>query len=187
MSEVVRPRPTKIFGIGLPRTGTVSLTAATSALEFKSIHYVSEVEYERALELFACLTDLPIPSRYRDLDRRFPGAKFILTTRDFDSWLDSNRRWFSSRPLSPARGHYRTELFGTLNYSDEAWTETYQRHHREVDAYFEGRESDLLRMNIVGGEGWEVLAPFLGVPLPGVPFPHMNRFGSRQRPPPEAG
>jgi hypothetical protein len=30
-------------------------------------------------------------------------------------------------------------------------------------------------MNLVEGDGWEKLCPFLGVPVPSVPFPHLHR------------
>jgi predicted SAM-dependent methyltransferase len=40
---------------------------------------------------------------------------------------------------------------------------------------FEGRPDDLLIFNICGGEGYETLCPFLGLPILGEPFPHENR------------
>ena len=36
-------------------------------------------------------------------------------------------------------------------------------------------EDRLLVIDIVGGDGWEQLCPFLGVPIPEEPFPHSNK------------
>ena len=41
------------------------------------------------------------------------------------------------------------------------------------------RPDDLLVLDICGGRaGWEVLCPFLGVPVPNTPFPNANRIDS---------
>ena len=41
-------------------------------------------------------------------------------------------------------------------------------------AHFAGRPDDLLVLDVVGGEGWERLCPFLGLAPPDEPFPHFN-------------
>jgi hypothetical protein len=43
-----------------------------------------------------------------------------------------------------------------------------------VHRYFADRPRDLVVMHIIDGQGWEVLCPFLGVAVPGVPFPRRN-------------
>ena len=45
---------------------------------------------------------------------------------------------------------------------------------RRVRAYFAGRPDDLLVLDVVGGEGWEKLCPFLGLEPPAEAFPHFN-------------
>ncbi|MBL0299362.1 MAG: hypothetical protein IPQ21_19985 [Betaproteobacteria bacterium] len=55
------------------------------------------------LEQNEALTDTPIPSFYRELDRRYPGAKFILTVRDMESWLLSCKRQFTAKLAGEAK------------------------------------------------------------------------------------
>src|SRR5205085_2716068 len=95
------PRP-KIFGIGLSRTGTTSLTQALELLGYRTVHgpadHVTQLEF---YEFFAtgsqgvhlsvlkehdALTDAPVCCLYRALDKAYPGSKFILTIREKQSW-----------------------------------------------------------------------------------------------------
>jgi len=32
----------------------------------------------------------------------------------------------------------------------------------------------LLRMRLTAGDAWQLLCPFLGLPVPDEPFPHLN-------------
>ena len=57
------------------------------------------------------------------------------------------------------------------------------RHHDDVHRYFMNRPDDLLEMNIIDGDGWERLSPFLGLPAPAAPFPHLNQRGLADRHP----
>lgn len=59
----------KGFGIGLSKTGTISLFAALALLGYRA------AEHDVA-------TDLPLAAFYPQLDERYPGSKFILTLRD---------------------------------------------------------------------------------------------------------
>lgn len=103
-------RSNKIFGIGLPKTGTTSLTLALENLGYKTLHWPANYIDQRILS---------IPPRYWDccpnkegleqqwdaltnfgeniyplLDRDFPNSKFILTIRDKERWLISSERLF---------------------------------------------------------------------------------------------
>jgi hypothetical protein len=50
----------------------------------------------------------------------------------------------------------------------------YQNRNEEVRSYFADRPGDLLVLDVVGGEGWERLCPFLGLEPPAGPFPRLN-------------
>ena len=50
----------------------------------------------------------------------------------------------------------------------------YEARNEEVIAHFAGRPDDLLVLDVVAGEGWEKLCPFLGLDPPDEPFPHFN-------------
>jgi hypothetical protein len=170
----------KIFGIGLSRTGTTSLSEALRILGYDSSHWpLSPAD----LEEHEAATDITVSCRFQELDRRFPGSKFIYTTRDLTSWLPSCRAHWGY--LERSRGTLALPafaieaemiLFGTLTFDEVRFAEAYDRHHRSVASYFENRKSDLLVMNIAAGHGWPELCQFLGEEIPGVRFPRLN-FG----------
>jgi Sulfotransferase domain len=114
------------------------------------------------------------------LDRQYPGSKFILTTRDLESWIESRRRHVLRNITRRRQGQYDGDF---LTVDEAAWTKQYREHHARVRAYFAGRPSDLLVMNIPAGDGYEVLCPFLGLPVRDEPFP----WGHRSSTPSAAG
>ena len=72
----------------------------------------------------------------------------------------------------------RVRMYGYdhgLGYREELLAEAYTRHKNQVLDYFRNRTDDLLITNIVDGEGWEKLCPFLDVPIPNLQFPHVTR------------
>src|SRR5690606_27032839 len=80
--------PFRVFGIGLSRTGTRSLTAALHVLGIDTVHYPIDDDTFRALSSgqldfgildgFDGITDITVVPYYADLARRYPDAKFVL-------------------------------------------------------------------------------------------------------------
>ena len=87
----------KIFGIGLPKTGQTSLATAMWTLGCKTVQYPYNSSQIKNND-FAL--DLPIVINYKKLDKKYPNSKFILTTRDFDSWLASMQNHYRRFPAS---------------------------------------------------------------------------------------
>lgn len=162
----------KVFGIGLPRTGTASLARALNLMAIPSLHWVREDLLDHALRKYRGLCQMPATTRYKELDRRFPSSRFVLTLRDLDEWLESCRNWYLERPPGGPWARYGIELFGVSRFDPESFARVYRRHHAEVDEHFRSRPEALLRMNLCRREGWERLAPFLEVPVPGTGFPY---------------
>ncbi|MHC4237152.1 MAG: sulfotransferase [Planctomycetota bacterium] len=176
----------KYFGIGLGKTGTNSITEAMRILGFVSTH---GIRYVDAIHKNQFASDISISWRYKFLDYAFPAAKFILTTRSLRPWLKSceNHRkvggkddvFFQDVPLVKGRlrkSQNRFMLFGITYYDRDIYTEVYHKFHYKVVEHFKGREDKLLILDICGGgEGWEKLCPFVGKPIPDIPFPHQNR------------
>lgn len=157
------------------------------------------------LREYDALTDIPVCCIYQGLDRAYPGSRFILTVRDKETWLNSCERLWTKLGEHMVRGDpefvavqyigflQRTLAQRTLAYAPpstidgvqtaifdrEIFAQTYDAYHREVYDYFRDRPADLLTLNIVGGEGWETLAPFLGLPIPEKPFPFEMRLRER--------
>jgi Sulfotransferase domain len=163
----------KIFGIGLSRTGTTSLTFAFSQLGLRAHHFPRNRELIAAAD---AATDTPVAAWYRELDVMYPGSKFILTLRRLPVWLDSCAAlWQSSSHLfDEFTREIHRQLYGREDFDRVAFTIAYARHQADVLGHFEGRDEDLLLFDLCGGEGWEVLCPFLGMEVPSTPFPRRN-------------
>jgi sulfotransferase family protein len=166
----------KVFGIGLGRTGTVSLTKALEALGFTSIHlplsYGDVVKHDSA-------TDTPVATGYKYLDYMFPDSRYILTVRPIDDWLASIDALFAEQAKLGAGMHERFHrlnfgLYRTSVFDEKLLREAYQRHQDDVTGYFRGR-SCLLTLDVTAGDAYPPLCEFLGVPVPETPFPHLNR------------
>ena len=182
--RVGKPRK-MFFGIGLNRTGTKSLTHAMDQLGFTTNHNPKRVEDIRQFEF---VSDFPIIYLYKALDRYFGNTtKFILTTRDIESWLASWMRFGSilDEPRSPhktfrykirlQRACHRFMTYGDIDFNEPVHRAAYHRHHADVLDHFRTQPERLLILDIAGGEGWEKLCPFVGVEVPDIPFPHQNR------------
>lgn len=189
------PIPTRIFGIGLHKTATSSLHVALQILGLDAAHWItprwarSIWEEMRAagrsptLERHYALTDLPLPLLYRELDRAYPGSRFILTMRNEADWLRSVEQHWS--PANPWRASWdedcfthrcHTELYGRKSFDAQTFRARYWRHNYEVLAYFKNRPNDLLVLDIDEDTKWDGLCGFLDKPNPSVPYPKANRL-----------
>ncbi|MHC4298776.1 MAG: sulfotransferase family protein [Planctomycetota bacterium] len=174
----------KIFGVGWAKTGTSTLRECFKVLGYTHKGYSVNLfgDLERALRIahrFDTFQDLPWYLYYKDLDKRFPGSKFILTNRSSDRWLRSYRNMLAKQDPSRrnAMNETRRKIYGLPfpDVKDEQLIERYERHNLEVIGYFAEREGDLLVVNWENGDGWAQLCAFLGRPVPSHPFPHENR------------
>lgn len=173
-----------IFGIGLSKTGTHSLTRALELLGLRTIHYPDPAgmvagRYREVLAGYDAATDISVSAFYRELDRVFPESRFILTTREIESWLDSvgdHRRRRDHLPIAPdcPKAIIRERVYGVRTFDEQAFREAFFRHREEVRAYFADRPDDLLEIDLCSDPSWDRLCAFLGRPVPGVPFPHLN-------------
>lgn len=170
----------KIFGIGLNKTGTTSLHQAFGTLNIRSFHYSAKlkeiIRYEKAsgmpilssLSNYKAFLDHPIETHFIELDQQYPGSKFILTIRDLHSWLESRKKHVTRNQQDP---NYKGNW---LEIDINAWVRQWKKHHKAVREYFVNRKNDLIVMNIIEGDGWEKLCPFLGLTVPRKKFPHIN-------------
>lgn len=176
----------KVFGIGLSKTGTTSLHAALEQLGMRSLHNPEsmlsveggELRFSSALAAeYNALSDLPIAAFYRELDREFPGSRFILTTRSEEPWLASCANHFhpSAFPSNEVVRKLVERVYGTPVFEPNAFRASLRRHESEVRQYFAGRPLDLLIIDIDQTDKWTPLCRFLGISAPGVSYPHQNR------------
>lgn len=180
----------KVFCLGLSRTGTTSLTEALRILGYNAVHFpIGILRYQKgllklntkAVQEFDALSDMPVALMYKELDRAFPGSKFILTTRDVDSWASSMQRLNTLYQLYkhiPKFQKLNRDLYGVRSFDDvKELRAQFKNHYREAFLYFGKRvDSDVLVFNVSAGDGWDKLCGFLDQPVPrGIPFPRKNQ------------
>jgi adenylyl-sulfate kinase len=193
----VLPVPTRIFGIGMHKTATTSLDKALTILGYKSGHWRSahwakaiweemlESGRSRTLERDYALCDLPISMLFRELDKAYPGSKFILTLRNENEWIESIRTHFSEKNqfyaqwnTDPFTHRIHNELYGRKKFDEGVMRARFRRHNAEVLEHFKDRPRDLLVMDMSKGAGWYELCGFLRKPVPEVPYPNENKLAS---------
>lgn len=187
---LIRKKRLKIFCVGLSRTGTTSLTKALSILGYKAEHFdaylfrYSEGKLNPKLQYAAksdALSDTPVARFYQEMDAGYPHAKFILTVREMDKWLESCRKhfWPGRFDHRPDLNQLHRDLYDATEFDREKFEKGYNKHQEEVLTYFKNRKDDLLILDICGGEGWERLCPFLKKPIPEKAFPKLNATDNR--------
>lgn len=173
----------RIFGIGLSRTGTLSLAVALRLLGYRTVHYPWSLEEIHAHD---AATDIPVTRRFAFLQEAYPGAKFVLTTRDTESWLASCERhfteeaWRDAPPLEwtdSQRYVAETEfaLYGTWRFDAEQFAEAKERHEAAVRTAFRASPERRLVIDIANRPdiAWPELLAFLGYDE--IPFPWEHR------------
>lgn len=172
----------KIFQLGLFKTGTSSVAEALRYLGYSDAQgiatfdrgltdqdYIAAMDEERDEEHVARrgLPWLAFPAYLLD---RYPEAKFILTIRDPESWLKSVRAAWGRDLIAIHDWFFECEGIVENQYLFH-----FCEHHRNCLNFFADKPDRLLVMNVVAGDGWNKLAPFLGASIPAMPFPHRNK------------
>ncbi len=145
------------------------------------------VPWENIFGRFQATVDYPASVFYRELLDTYPNAKVIHTVRDPDRWYDStNETIFRSMDGLPFWAYklpwplgYFIDLQEQLvwqkifngRFSDRTYA--IQRFHEHTEAVKQHVPPEKLLIFQVK-EGWEPLCAFLNVPIPDVPFPHVN-------------
>lgn len=168
----------RIYGIGMGKTGTTTLVEALEILGFTPGYHGPNL---RRIIKSRCAADNVVAANYRLLASRFPNAKFILTLRKKDAWLASREKHKKRYPLSPGYSAARISLYGKNDPQEADEWPAYERHTEAVRRFFKG-ENRLLEMDICGGDGWETLCPWLGVPVPDVTFPWRHQAPDQKLP-----
>jgi hypothetical protein len=179
----------KVFGIGLSRTGTRTLSMALYLLGYKVCHYPDDLETFHKLmfsdfdipqiDKYEAVTDVQVSRYFKQFDQQYPGSKFILTVRDKEGWLTSTKKHFTRIPRTDehVQENYRKYLlrmsvYGSVRWHEQLFSDAYDEHVAKVCEYFKDRPDDLLLMNICNGDAWEILCPFLDKPIPEKSFPY---------------
>jgi hypothetical protein len=168
----------KIFGIGLSKTGTKSLTYILQRNKFHVIHNpdVSKLfsgKYEG-------VTDVPVALNFKKLDEKFPNSKFIYTVRpNVEEWAQSLFKLWKGKNngvnTNKMRKKIREDMYGVSNpNSPMELYDAYKKHHENVMDYFKDREEDLLVLNIIGGDTPQKVYDFLNIKGKETIFPKLG-------------
>jgi hypothetical protein len=195
--------PLEVIGAGFGRTGTNSLKLALEHLGFGPCHHMFEVrdnpdqlpnweaaargekvDWDEVFDGYRSQVDFPGARYWRELAGHFPKAKVILTIRDPDRWFDSVQA--TVLPFLTARGKHpvphvnaiaemghqtvAVQVFDDRMSERDHAIRIFKRHVAEVQA--EIPADRLLTFDL--RDGWEPLCAFLGVSVPGIPFPKTN-------------
>jgi len=188
----------KIFGIGFYKTGTTTLYEALRGLGYNTINGDKPGSYPGAddgktlirridagdyrlptFELFDAFTDNPYFWIWREISALYPDAKYILTVRDEEAWIESCVKFFRNRRLRPMRlwmfGRHANPAHDPA--SRQAWVDAYREHNAAVREHFRSRPGQLLEFDPTRETRWHRLCEFLGAPVPAQPWPHANATG----------
>ena len=180
----------KVFCIGFHKTGTSSLAKALETLGYNLCRRIKNIESKmegesvleclsnnspdailKAAKNFNAFADNPWVLLFKEVDKEFPGSKFILSIRSEEEWLKSVLSYFQS---------YETEIrkliYGKASPlgNEQIYLERYRRHNQEVREYFKHRPDDLLLLRSEQLD-WEDLCTFLGKEIPDIAFPYENQ------------
>lgn len=171
----------KIFIIGLPRTGTTSISVALLEMGL----YVAHTAFtKKAFEMADAISDAPCFSDYAHLDKLFPNSKFIYLSRELDKWLPSITMLLDKMAarLDPKTGVFHPILKRSFNHSfsvnlplsQSELTNCYKRHEEDVYAYFENR-NDFLSIDVSEPDSLLKVSQFLGLSTKkDATFPKLN-------------
>ncbi len=193
----LRERP-KVFGIGMPKTATSTLSAALHELGYSSLHFINpltgKIIDDDDVAVFDAFADAPICERFERYYEAYPNAKFIYSVRDAASLKASTlkhwRRFLGAEDFAAltaldergdalSHGRRLSAIHHALYLKYRDLDEAIAAYDHRVRAFFADKPKDkLLEFDVFRGDGWAELCGFLGKPLPATPFPHENATSS---------
>jgi len=178
----------KLFIIGLPRTGTTSVSVALLEHGFNVAHTAFT---KRAFELADVISDAPCFSDYQQLDLLFPKSRYVYLDRPIEKWVPSMQMLLRKmqEPLDIKTGVFNPVLKRSFNeifklssakdpFDSQHLATCYQTHKEEVLKYFSTRD-DFLSIEISQSGSLGTLLSFLDISIEGLTitntdFPKLN-------------
>lgn len=191
----------KVIGVGVGRTGTYSLKLAIEQLGLGPCHHMEVVLHNMPIQVplwaaavggradwqaiykgYESAVDWPTAGFFRELNAAYPSARFILTHRSPDSWVQSFSetiyKLLGSKDAAPKELQPLLDMVtgviaktGFPNGLDEAaLARAFVAHNDAVMATIPAHRLLVYQVK----DGWGPLCDFLGVPTPADPFPRTN-------------
>ncbi len=190
-----------VIGAGLGRTGTYSLKLAINRLGLGPCHHMEAVFQNMAGQVplwtaalhgrpdwgaifdgFHSAVDWPTASFYRELASAYPAAKFVLTHRDPESWVESFSETIytvmrARHEAPPERKAWFEMAAGVIakvgfceGLSRGELLERFVAHNEAVKTAIPAERLLVYQVK----QGWGPLCEFLGVSAPEEEFPRSN-------------
>lgn len=196
--------PLNVIGAGVGRTGTYSLKLALNQIGLGPCHHMEEVLHQMPVQVplwtaavnrqpdwaaiyggYMSAVDWPTAGFFRELDAAYPSARFVLTHRSPESWVQSfsetiykllarkadapeeMRAWLDMAANVIAKTGFPNDLDAA------GLTRAFNAHNEAVQATIPAHRLLVYQVK----EGWGPLCAFLGVPEPTDPFPRTNDRG----------
>lgn len=164
----------KIYCLGLSRTGTTTFSDFLKLYGLNVIHYPNEMQLMSGAGDGA--SDIPVVPAYKVLDIMFRGSKFVHLVRD--NWVESVEPYFLRKTGRTGQGaaqlNLREMVYGSVLWDKQKYGDAYNRHNDDVRKYFADRPDDFIEMNIIAGDSPKLLLDFLGIEDKGIEFPKSN-------------
>jgi hypothetical protein len=189
--------PLQVIGVGLGRTGTMSLKLALERIGFGPCYHMAELlmnperlplwmavtegrpDWEAVFDGYTATTDYPACLYWRELTNVYPEARIVLTLRDPDKWFESTQATIFSDTMTQRIRNSPVAPF----FERTVWKDIGEHiHDRDFMIDFFERHVGAIRNEIPKermleyevSQGWEPLCEFLGVAAPESPFPRVN-------------
>lgn len=183
---------TKVFVIGLPRTGTTSMCSTLLSLNYKVAHTAyTQTTFEQA----NAIADTPIFNDYKELYEHYPDSQFIYLTRDAEKWIPSIKQLLlrmynnvvrDNGGFNPIIKRCYTTIFSPFTVeninSDDFLLSCYNKHLTATTEFFKQQNCPVLFIDISKKDNYQRLLSFLNKDnidekLSGLSFPVLNQGG----------
>lgn len=185
------PNNSKLFILGLPRTGTTSICSALLSLDYAVAHTAYT---QTAFDQATAIADTPVFHDYQALHNYYPESQFIYLTRAADKWIPSIKQLLlrmynnvirDDGGFNPIIKRCYTEIFSPFTLeninNNDFLLACYNQHKTAVIQYFEQQSQPILLIDISEPESYQALLGFLNVrsnkaTSPSL-FPTLNKGG----------
>lgn len=175
----------KIIGIGLNKTATKSLRECLLSLGYHhqtysldAFHLYQAKDWAALFAImdeFSSFEDWPWPLMYKEIEQRYPNAKFVLTTRaSADIWYRSLCKMaVRMGPLNDFERH----IYGYAmpQGKRQAHIDFYHQHNHKVRQYFKDKPGKLMELCFDEGVDKTELCQFLDKPVAEIDITHTNK------------
>lgn len=181
----VKDQKRKVIGVGLNKTATKSLAQCFKYMGYRNHSYSLEAfelyQQRNWLALFARMDqndsfeDWPWPLMYKEIDQRYPDARFILTVRK------NPQAWYRSLCKMAVRmgplNDFEKHIYGynMPQAAQESHIAFYEQHNAAVRSYFADKPGKLIEICFDTDVDMPALCHFLDEPVVALPKPHVNQ------------